>query len=67
MPRRFVGLADEPNTRCHEVGNPTDFTIVVRRFRSKKAALAWRRRREVTGFVVDVDDRGWNFGYTYTK
>lgn len=62
----YVGLADDPNSRCHQLGGPADWKL-VRTFKSKDEALAWRRQLELAGRVVDREDLGWGSGYTYSK
>jgi hypothetical protein len=61
------GLADDPNTRRHELGDPAGFKILVARFSSEPEARRWLREKEVAGFAVDSDERGWGSGYTYLR
>ncbi len=64
--RVHFGLADDPNRRGHELGDPAGFKILVPRFDSDVDARNWLREKELAGFAVDADNRGCGSGYTYT-
>lgn len=64
--RIYVGLADDPNTRRTQLGDVQDWKLVAT-FKSESEALAWRRRLELAGRIVDREDLGWGAGYTFSR